>query len=988
MYLSDQIKGKILSNALEYCVIRILNTNGITVGTGFLIAKNLVVTCAHVVRIAGSKPGNNIAVEFYNVGQQQTCWVSENGFAEPQRDNIAFLQLDTQPDNVSPCVLGTSHDLLGHNYISLGFPYTQHSNLYWARGKIVDLVSMANRADLLVLEGKQVEKGMSGAPVFDLDTGQVIGMLTESYEENHPETAYAIKSETLIAYWLQTLKTNPKPIHMGGGSMEIRGNVNTLGGDFIGRDQIDYSKHITRINYGDVNFYSEPPNVESFLPPPQQISKPTDDFVGRKNELDILYKSVIKEEATVIGIMGLGGVGKTALAYKLADILKENYGDGQLMFDLHGADIPIPPEIVLDRFIHSFHPVMTIPADLESLKGLYRQILSGKKIIILLDNVHDVEQISPLLPPPDGCLVIVTSRMHFYFPGMKNINLNILPEVDAIKLLQEIESRIGDYATGLARACGHLPLALTVIGALLHTAHSFEPTDALTFMKEEAPRLELTGVEISLETSYRMIPESLQQKWQKLAVFSGDFGIDAAMWIWEIVTEDAEDTLIKRKRIETKRALERLQTYSLVEYKKDRYRLHDLARIFLKKKLITEDNFCLTKVIHTQYYFSYLAMCTQEFNKGGTHIIKAVEMFDREFGEILEAQAWCAANTDFGENLLLCELFPYVGVFLLYLRLHPSKHIQWLKDGLQAAKQLDDKQMKANHLGNLGIAYRELGDMSQAIACFKPWLLLTQEIGDRGGEGSALGHLGALYFMLGDVKLAINYFEQQLLIDREVSNRRGEGHALGGLGQAYAALGDIEKAFENFHQWLDVTQEIGDRIGEANALGGLGNVYYSAEKFYQAIEFFEKQLLIISEIGDQRGEAFAWGNLGNAYSDLGSPQNAIECYTKCLEICNEIGNLQGESDTLSNLGIIHIHLNDYQQAITFFERALDIDRSTGNRYGEAVTCWNLGLLHEMMGNIEQAVEFLQFNVNYLLEINRHDAKAHSIYLTNIRSRIK
>ena len=230
-------------------------------------------------------------------------------------------------------------------------------------------------------------------------------------------------------------------------------------------------------------------------------------------------------------------------------------------------------------------------------------------------------------------------------------------------------------------------------------------------------------------------------------------------------------------------------------------------------------------------------------------------------------------------------------------------------------------------LGTVGLAYAALGEVQKAMGYYEQQLTIAREIGDRQGEGSALGNLGIAYARLGEVQKAIGYYEQRLVIAREIGDRRGEGAALGNLGNAYSNLGEVEKAIGYYEQHLVIAREIGDRRGEGAALGNLGVAYADLGEVQEAIGYYKQRLVIAREIGDRRGEGKALGNLGVAYASLGEVQKAIGYYEQNLVIAREIGDRRGEGSALGNLGLAYARLGEVEKAILLLERSLAIGQA-------------------------------------------------------------
>lgn len=230
-------------------------------------------------------------------------------------------------------------------------------------------------------------------------------------------------------------------------------------------------------------------------------------------------------------------------------------------------------------------------------------------------------------------------------------------------------------------------------------------------------------------------------------------------------------------------------------------------------------------------------------------------------------------------------------------------------------------------LGSLGISYHRLSEVEKAIKCYEQQQVIACKLGNRKEEGNALANLGLAHAHLGDTGKAIEYYEAALGIARTIGNRVGEGKVLGNLGWALVRLGELEKAIEYYEQRLEIAREVGDRIGEGTVLLNLGNVYLEMEEFEEAIRYYEQQQVIACKIQDRYGEGNALGNLGVTYLQLGELDKAIGYFEQQLVTTREIGDRRGESRALANLGTAYGRLKETEKALTLFEQALAIGRA-------------------------------------------------------------
>ncbi len=616
-----------------------------------------------------------------------------------------------------------------------------------------------------------------------------------------------------------------------------------------------------------------------------QLRAPVGDFVGRYKEISELTVALRSGgSAAISGISGMSGIGKTELALLIADRLRADYPDAQLLIDMRGMDDkPRDPADALAACIRAFVSLEAkLPDSLEDLTKLYRNILNGKRALILLDNAFDSAQVRPLVPPA-GSALLVTSRNVVSLPRMTRVILEQLPPIEARELLTSIAPRVApDLADQICFLCGFLPLAIRAAGSLLDVAADLDPADYAAQLRDERTRLELIGtegvdvdVEASFNLSYARLSPDAARVFRQLAVFPTTF--DAA----------AEEVICKD---ENHKHLSELIRRSLVLYDaaSARYRLHDLARLFANARLSEEERVA-SQMRHAAHYLTVLRKADNLYLQGGEAIKRGLALFDLEWRNVQAGQMRAGEQLDGNsEAAKLSSDYPYAGAYLLSLRQHPRERIFWLETALGAARRLKDRTVEGVHLGNLGIAYTALGEIRRAIEFHERYFAIAREIGDRRGEGTVLGNLGNAYAALGETRRAVEFYEQVLAINRELGDRRREGAVLGNLGVAYAALGETRRAIEFQEQRLAIAHEIGDRLGEGQALGNLGAAHADLGEIRLAVEFYEQSLAIAREIGDRRGEGNALLNTGLARYKLGDRVKAVAHAEAALEIFEQI----------------------------------------------------------------------------------------------------
>jgi tetratricopeptide (TPR) repeat protein len=691
------------------------------------------------------------------------------------------------------------------------------------------------------------------------------------------------------------------------------------------------------------------------IDPLHTIPPPPENFTGRGADLTALRGLDPAGGAVLTGLKGMGGIGKTALALVLAKEWKGRFPDAQILLDGMGLSDAAPAAgKLMEQVIHAFHPDAKLPEGALELKPLYTQVLTGKRVLLLLDNAKDKKQAEPLIPPA-GCGLIVTSRQGFPLGMQRPYKLGSLTEMEARELLRKYVPEIANaQAEELGTLCGGLPFALNLAGAVLLAEASdtgAAPDVARYVTKLRANRLEAfdkaardtavdedaVTVTETLRLSEAPLTPEQRDAWRALSVFPAPFDERAAL----AVAGADEETLRE------------LMHRSLVEKEKGRLKLHDLAAEYAQRELGDE----VLEEKWRAYVAHYTAVAWETnaaYLAGGEKLLVGLRLFDAERAHVEAAFGWLKERTDRPSAHALIALVNAVSL-TAELRFHPRQRIQWEEARLQSARETGDRNAEGSALGNLGIAHAHLGDAREAIEHFEKQLLVCRETANRLGESIALNNFGNVHAGFGGLRKAIEFFTQSLIISQEMGDRHTEGATLGNLGVAYKSLGNARKAIECYEESLAISRETGNRQREGINLNNLGIAYVAIGDVHKGIEYYEQDLVICREMGDRRGEGHTLGNLGTAYKRLGEARKAIGYHEQVLAICRETGDRHGEGIALGNLGIAHADLRDTRKAIEYYEQQLVITRETGDLRGEGNALWNSAILLEQQGDRQQAI---------------------------------
>jgi hypothetical protein len=286
---------------------------------------------------------------------------------------------------------------------------------------------------------------------------------------------------------------------------------------------------------------------------------------------------------------GAAGVGKTAFVLRLAHRLLDRFPDGQLYVDLCGTSPRVRPLSAADALEQLLRGLGVeggrIPDDLAGRSALYRSLLNGRRMLVVLDDAVNADQLRPLIPSGPSC-VLATSRQRLTGLAVRDgahlVRLGPLPEAESAQLLAGLSGgRLhgrDPVALRLVRLCGGLPLALRIAAEQLAASPEVSPASLAEQYVAERGRLDRLTVEDDaaasvrtvLETSYLSLPAEAARMFRYLGVYRGS-----------TITVGCAAALAGTSRDTARRLLDLLvDSHLLEEVRRQTYRFHDLIRIF------------------------------------------------------------------------------------------------------------------------------------------------------------------------------------------------------------------------------------------------------------------------------------------------------------------------------------------------------------------------------------------------------------------------
>ncbi|MFF8426443.1 BTAD domain-containing putative transcriptional regulator [Streptomyces sp. NPDC016566] len=687
---------------------------------------------------------------------------------------------------------------------------------------------------------------------------------------------------------------------------------------------------------------------------PAQLPASVPDFTGRSafvSELSEVLASASEAEGSVMAVSalaGIGGVGKTTLAVHVAHRARPAFPDGQLYVDLQGAGPrPAEPETVLGSFLRALGTAdSAIPDSLEERAALYRSVLDGRRVLVLLDNAKDAAQVRPLLPGTEGCAALVTSRVRMLdLAGAHLVDLDVMSPDEALALFTKIvgEERVAaerEAALDVVAACGFLPLAIRIAASRLAARRTWTVSVLAVKLADERRRLDELqagdlAVKATFELGYGQLEPAQARAFRLLGLADGpDMSLAAAAAILDLPPEDTEDLL------------ESLVDTSLLESAAPgRYRFHDLVRLYARacaerdEQPPSEREAAMSRLLD---FYLATAAGVYAIERPGDRLVDHLEPTEYAglvFEERHRAQDWlyceaicllaCVRQSTRPDQLRRAVDLLWAAIDLAESGANSKEYEATGTAVRAAARSCRDERAEARALVTLANGHHmsgrfELADQEAAEAvrlaevagdplpqCWASNMLgvialyqsrydvgeshLTRAIesfrsaGDRPGEASALCNLSRIHLATGRTASAVSLAQQGTDMYDDMGHAFKGANGRYALGLALTQSGQLDLAAERLEEARAVFRDSRQRLWEGMTLFRLAEVDLAARRLAQAATNAESALTLLRGIGGEWRRGNVLTALGRALSGIGQSGRAQVCLQEALSIFEALG---------------------------------------------------------------------------------------------------
>ncbi|WP_199043023.1 caspase, EACC1-associated type [Glycomyces salinus] len=704
---------------------------------------------------------------------------------------------------------------------------------------------------------------------------------------------------------------------------------------------------------------------------PRQLIDEPEPLFGRDDTVrrildHVAERAAVERVPVVCGLQGTPGMGKSALARRVAAELADQFGQSQYLIDLQGWNPKLPPlneSEVIEHLVRDMAGHQVYPRDDQGRLSQWRQWMLERSSVLVFDNASDWAVVEHCMPPRGArCVVLVTSRIDLTDPvgNAATFIVRGLDDAEAAALLSAKSHH--DFDEGAVAALlerfGRSPQTLATVGSVLRGG--MDPERFITALDAGASAASSHHPEAWAKEAFRASVRRFDAEEQKVMWAAGRHpgpNFSPAS-ISSMTGASAETTELVLRRLATEHFLLEPVGQNRFAFH-DRYgeyaaELADAIQPGLGDAMVRR----LFRGLLARLRGAKLQFAGVEIEQSAPEATRRTPAVHR-FADAGAARAWLDESADELEAATTAALRSG-----WENAAHLVKYAAWwlaFDARPNRARLLLDRLAESERLADLAEAWRGLGEIElqsdefeEAARRFGDARRAFRDLGDAMGEADALIGVGHGLLGRGNTAAAARRFEEAESIHRALGNRRGQADAWRALARVAWLRDQYDTAARLFQDAAAAYEDLHDRLGLTAAQQGLGDVARHRCVFADAERHYRESMWVYEALDDRRGQAQCWQALGDNARLWDDYPQAGKYYGKAELLHGDLGDRLGRADAWWGLGTVAQMNEDYVRAEHHFRSAQSVYADLGILRGQADTWWSLGHTARLRGDLEAA----------------------------------
>lgn len=729
---------------------------------------------------------------------------------------------------------------------------------------------------------------------------------------------------------------------------------------------------IQRGNLSQLIPTSPPPDLSSQKAAPFQVPGRNAYFVPRQELIEKMAERLtLPASGNLHALVGMHGIGKTSLAIMLGHELRSVFPGGVLWADASTTD----RSSILNSWGQAYGYDFSHISSIEAKAAAVRDMLSNRRVLIILDDVTDGERAQMLLPTGDDCVVLMTTRDHFVADALnaRPEFLDAVPEAEGMEILASFldnEQRFGreeEEARAICQLVENLPLALEIVGKRLRRPPEQRLSDMLAQLQETQNSLASfehgsQGIRTSFLVSYEALASELQALFATLSLFEGrTFSRDAIAFITEADGNQTEEQLKQLSELSL------VSATTASESNPAQYRQHALLTAYGREQLEKSSKFQIYQSRMVDYYCRFAQVHRADYLR-----------LEDEWSNI-QATFQLVSQIETWSNVF--DLTDALGKFWLERGRFAEARTGY-QSACSGAEALGEQPRQATYLCGWAQACLEQTDEEECRSLLGQGLQVCDSFSN-DADTTIDKPLIEILYTLGRLEIEQKEFGQGeahlrrcVELCRKTADRGGEAKVLYLLADIPYYQKEFDEAASLGSKARKIQKEIGDKRGQIQSLGLLADIAIEEKKYALASRYCEEALDLCGKINDNTERAVILYTYGEAQRNQGLLSEAHNSLAEGLQLLERMGDRRTQTRVILSISKTYLAQQQYDLALEQGLLAQLINNEIGNRWGEVYTLENLSNIYQQQGDQERAEGYRQAALDIAQEFDKHPRVSH------------